>query len=297
MKKIQGRSDIALNIVFIFIIAVTLIPFILLLTISFSSNDSVINNGFNFIPEDWSLEAYSILFKNPRVIIDAYKVTIFVTITGTFLHLFVASMYAFGISSPDMPFRRFFTFFLLLTMLFNGGMVASYIVNTKMLNFKNNYRALIIPYLMNPWHILILRTYFTTSIPGSLLDAAKIDGAGDWRVYFNVMLPLAKPVLATIALFSVLIYWNDWFQSLLYITEESKFSLQFVMLETMRKIEMMEQLMKIGAPPEVVANLKNLPAETVRFAMVVIGIGPIIFAYPFFQRYFVEGMTIGSIKG
>jgi len=290
-------ARVLIHVMFVIAIFITLIPFALLLIVSFTDNAEVIANGFQFFPKKLSLGAYNFIFKNERVVSDAYKVTLFVTIFGTVLHLWIGSMYAYALSKKDLPFRGFFTFLLFFTMLFNGGMVASYIINTQVLHLKNTIWILILPLIMNAWHILIMRTYFNTSIPQSLEDAAKIDGADDFMVYRVIIIPLAKPVLATIALFQALIYWNEWFLSLMYITEETLYSLQFVMLQTMRQMEAMQRLMKIGASPDVIAQLSKLPVETVRFAMVALGIGPIIFAYPFFQRYFVKGMTIGSVKG
>jgi putative aldouronate transport system permease protein len=196
-----------------------------------------------------------------------------------------------------MPGHGFFTFFVFFTMLFHGGLVSSYIINTQFLGFRNNFRGLILPLMFNVWHVLILRTYFATSIPASIEESARIDGANDLRIFFQIIVPLSKPVLATIALFAALIYWNDWFHSLLYITEERMYSLQFVMLQTLRQIEMMQRLLAMGASGDVLDRLRDLPDEAVRFAMVIVSIGPIVFAYPFFQRYFVKGVTIGALKG
>jgi len=175
--------------------------------------------------------------------------------------------------------------------------VATYIVNTRFLGISNRFRALLLPLMFNVWHVLILRTFFATSIPQSIEESAKMDGANDLRVFFQIVLPLSKPVLATITLFAALTYWNDWFNSLLYITKDNMYTLQFVMLQSLRQVEAMKRLLQMGAPGEVIAKLRELPDEAVRFAMVVVSVGPIIAAYPFVQRYFVKGITIGAIKG
>ncbi len=297
LQNVSPLANVSLHTFFIFVSLMVVIPFILLITVSLSDDKSVMQEGFKFIPSKWSFDAYKFLFSNSRMVLDAYKVTIGTTVVGVILHLLVASMYAFGISKKDMPMQKFFTFFLFFTMLFNGGMVASYIINTQFLGLKNTYAALVLPLIMNAWHILILRTFFTTSIPSALEDACRIDGAGDIRFFFHVVLPLSKPVLATIALFQTLAHWNDWFLSLLYITKDTMYTLQFVMLQTMRQMEAMRRLLQVGANADILAILRNIPKETTRFAMVIVAIGPIILVYPYFQKYFVKGVTVGSIKG
>jgi putative aldouronate transport system permease protein len=224
-------------------------------------------------------------------------VTIGVTAVGTLIHVMLCSLTAYPLTKKNMPGHRFFTFFVFFTMLFNGGLVASYIINTQFLGFGNRFRGLVLPLMFSVWHVLILRTFFVTSIPQSIEESAKMDGANDLRVFFQIILPLSKPVLATIALFAALNYWNDWFQSLLYITNERMYSLQFVMLQSLRQVEAMKRLLQMGAPAQIIEKLRELPDESVRFAMVVVSVGPIVLAYPFFQRYFVKGMTIGAIKG
>lgn len=297
LHGISPVANMSLHTFFVFVSLMIIVPFILLITVSLSDDKSVMQEGFKFLPSKWSLNAYKFLFSNSRMVFDAYKVTIGTTVVGVILHLLIASMYAFGISNKSMPLQKFFTFFLFFTMLFNGGMVASYIINTQFLRLKDTYAALVLPLIMNAWHILILRTFFTTSIPSALEDACRIDGAGDIRYFFHVVLPLSKPVLATIALFQTLTHWNDWFLSLLYITKDTMYTLQFVMLQTMRQMEAMRRLLQVGASADILAVLRDIPKETTRFAMVLVAIGPIILVYPYFQKYFVKGVTVGSIKG
>ncbi len=296
-NEITLGANVILNLFFLVSVGLVLIPFFLLVTVSFTDNSTLVQEGYRFIPSKWSTEAYSFLFQNPRLVRDAYTVTILVTVLGTFGHVFLGALVGYSLTKTRMPGHGFFTFFVFFTMLFHGGLVSSYIINTQFLGFRNNFRGLILPLMFNVWHVLILRTYFATSIPASIEESAKIDGANDLRVFFQIIVPLSKPVLATIGLFAALIYWNDWFHSLLYITEERMYSLQFVMLQTLRQIEMMQRLLAMGASGDVLDRLRDLPDEAVRFAMVIVSVGPIVFAYPFFQRYFVKGVTIGALKG
>jgi putative aldouronate transport system permease protein len=296
-NEITRTANIMLNVFFLVVTGLILIPFVLIVILSVTDNDTLIHEGYKFLPSKWSGEGYRFLFANTRLVRDSYGVTILVTSLGTFGHLALTALTAYALTKRGLPGRTFFTIFVFFTMLFRGGLVAEYIIGTQYLGFRNHFRALILPLMFNVWHVLILRTYFMTAIPPSIEESAKMDGANDVRIFFQIVLPLSKPVLATIALFAALIYWNDWFLSLLYITNQRMYSLQYVMLESLRLAEAMKQLLQMGAPPEVIAKLRELPDEAVRFAMVIVSIGPIILAYPFFQRYFVRGITIGAVKG
>lgn len=296
-NEVSTGSNVVLNLFFLVIVGFTLVPFVLLVIASLTDNSTLLQEGYKFAPSKWSSAGYTFLFSNTRLVRDAYGVTIFVTVAGTLGQLAICSLTAYALTKRGLPGIGFFTFFVFFTMLFRGGLVAEYIIGTQLLGFRNHFRALILPLMFNVWHVLILRTFFKTSIPPSIEESAKIDGANDLRIFFQIVLPLSKPVLATIALFAALIYWNDWFLSLLYITNERMYSLQFVMLQSLRQVEAMKRLLQMGAPGEVIAKLRELPDESVRFAMVVVSIGPIVLAYPFFQRYFVKGITIGAIKG
>jgi putative aldouronate transport system permease protein len=296
-NRISFSSNISLNILFIVVSAFVLIPFVLLLAISITDNQTLIDQGYKFFPNKISLKAYSFLLAESNIVINAYGITIYVTVIGTVLHVLISSFFAYPLSKRDLPYNRLISFILFFTMMFNGGLVATYIINTQFMGFRDKIYALILPYLMNPWHIFVIKTYFQTSIPESIEESAKIDGASYIRIFFQLILPISKPVLATIALFSAIIYWNDWFQSLLYISKENLFSLQFVMLKAMRQIEVMERLAKMGTAGDIVNKLAEMPSATVQFAMVIISIGPIVLLYPFFQRYFVKGITLGSTKG
>jgi putative aldouronate transport system permease protein len=296
-NQVSRPANIALNLLLLFVVVAILVPFALLLALSFTENNTLIRDGYRFIPRRWSTEAYTFLFSQTRLVLNAYRVTLIVTSAGTIGHVLLCSLFAYPLTKRSLPFRTAISFFLFFTMLFSGGLVASYIVNTRLLAFRNHLHALILPYMLSPWHVFIIRIYYETSIPSSLEESARVDGASYLTIFVRIIVPLAKPVLATIALFSALTYWNDWFQSLLYITDERLYSLQYIMLKAMRTAEALEHLIRSGASEEVIAKLEAMPTETAQFAMVVIGIGPIILVYPFLQRYFVKGITIGSIKG
>lgn len=284
-----------INLFFIIYSIICLAPIALTLGISLSSEESVILNGFNFIPKELSLDAYRFLLADIGRIGKAYGVSIFVTVVGTLLSVGFTVLFAYPISRKDFPGAKAFTFFIFFTMLFNGGLVASYLINTQIFNFSNHIRALIVPIMMNPFNVLVVRTFFIQSVPKDIVDSAKIDGASEYRIFGQIVLPLAKPAIATIALFDTLFYWNDWFNSLLYIRERDLFTLQYTMYSALMDVKYILQFAQNSS--DVMSGMSNMPVQTIRFSMVLIAIGPIVLAYPYFQKYFVKGLTIGAIKG
>jgi putative aldouronate transport system permease protein len=296
-NQISPAENVALNVFFVGFCAVIVVPILLLVIVSLTDRAALVQEGYRFLPERWSFEAYRYLFSNPRVVRDAYGVTILVTTVGTAGHIALCALTAYPLTKRTLPGLSVLTFIVFFTMLFHGGLVATYIVSTRLLGFRNHFRGLILPLMFSVWHVLIFRTFFKTSIPASIEESAKMDGASDIRVFFQIVLPISKPVVGALGLFAALAYWNDWFQSLLYISNERMYSLQFVMLRALRQVEVMKRLLAINASQELINQLRDVPGETIRFAMVVVSIGPIVFAYPFFQRYFVKGITIGAIKG
>lgn len=291
---ISEPANIALNLVFIIYSLIAVVPLILVLSISFSSEMSIAKYGYSFFPREFSTAAYDYLFLNSKAIFDAYGVTIFVTIVGTFLSVMVVALYAYPLSRKDFKYRQFFTFFIFFTMLFGGGLVPWYLVCTKLLGLQNNIWALIVPMLMNGWFVIIMRTFFSTTIPESIIEAAKIDGAGEFRIFAVVVLPLAKPAIATIALFQTIIYWNDWWLPLMLINNDKNINLQYLMYKITSNIQYLSQ---VAATSGGAVNMANLPSDTARMAMCILAVGPIIAAYPFFQKYFVKGLTVGGVKG
>lgn len=294
--QISVFSEVILHIIFIIITLACLIPLWTVISISFSNDTKIRQEGYNFFPVGFSLKSYEYVLSEGIAIARAYGVTIFVTIVGTLLCVLVVSMYAYILFRKDFKYRNFFTFFGFLTMLINAGLVPWYIICVNVLHLKDTIYALILPYVMNMWYVLIFRTYLSMSLPDSLIESAKIDGAGEFRIFFQIVVPLAKPGLATIALFSALTYWNDWWLPFMFIEQRTDLiNLQYLMYKVQQTVEFLStmagQLGSSGVIPP------DLPTESARMAMCIMGIGPIILAYPFFQRYFVKGLTIGAIKG
>ncbi|HNR04239.1 MAG TPA: carbohydrate ABC transporter permease [Bacillota bacterium] len=293
--KINRKADIALNIVMILCTIACVLPLLIVFSASITDEKTVTMYGYSLFPRNLSLEAYKYIYKDIMVILRAYGVTVFVTVVGSALSLVTIALYAYPISRKDFKYRNVFTFIVFLTMLFNGGLVPWYMVYVNVLHIDDTIMALILPYLMTPLYVLIMRTFFMTTIPDGIIEAARIDGAGEFQTFVWIVLPLAKPVLATIGLFNILTYWNDWYAPLLFINNEKLFNLQYLMYRVDKAIIYLSN--NAGSINNATQIMANLPSQTARMAMAVVAIGPIILAYPFFQKYFVEGLTIGSIKG
>jgi ABC-type sugar transport system, permease component len=295
VNSVSPVGDWSIKIIFALYSLMCLFPLALLVMVSISNEQDVIRYGYKFFPMHFDLSAYKFVFEDWHNVLKSYGVSIFVTVVGTILSLVIMALYAYPISRPDFPQRKFFTFFVFFTMLFNGGLVPWYLVYVKLLHLKDNIWALILPLLVSAFFVLIIRTFFATTIPGAVIESAKIDGAGEMRIFFKIVLPLSLPVLASTALFSTLNYWNDWFLSLVFIQKSDGYiSVQYLMYKTLTNIQF---LMTHTEAMNVIGGATKFPNETVRMAMAVIGIGPIIFAYPFFQKYFVKGLTVGAVKG
>lgn len=300
-NAISAKTDFIINVFFSFYTILCLLPLLLVFMVSISDEKTVLVNGYSFFPEKLSLSAYRFLLEDWHQILRSYGVSLLVTVVGTALSLLIMALYAYPISRRDFPHRNAFSFFMFFTMLFNGGLVPWYLVYTQLLDLKNSLLALILPLLVSAFFVLMLRTFFSTTIPMELLEAAKIDGAGEFRIFAGMVLPLSLPVLATVALFQTVNYWNDWFLSLVFISGSdpgaSNVSLQFLMYRTMLDIQFLSSNVQAAQGLSQQGGLVNVPTETVRMSMAVMGIGPIVLAYPFFQRYFIKGLTIGAVKG
>lgn len=274
-----------------------IIPLILVMIVSFSSKESISLNGYSFFPSGWTLEAYKSLFKTGSQIFDSFIVTIAHTVLGTFLSLLFMSLYAYVLAQPGFRPRKFYTYLIFFTMLFSGGLVPSYIINTQYLHLYDSFWIFIWPGLISAYNIIILRTFIQTSIPTSLFEAARIDGANDLTIFFRIVLPLFKAGLATIGLFNVVGRWNDWFTGMLYIENPKLIPLQTMLTKIQANIDFIKQNSSAVSGPDGLALIRSMPVESFRMAVVVVITVPILFAYPFFQQYFVQGITIGSIKG
>lgn len=274
-----------------------IVPMILIVIVSFSSDASISNVGFSFWPAEWSLEGYQYLFKMGDQVLDSYLITIFYTVTGTIMSLSVMSMFAYVISQRNFVAKKFFTWMLFFTMLFSGGLVPSYILNVRYLNMYDTVWVFLLPSLVSAYNVIILRTFIQTTIPDTLFEAAKIDGAGHFRIFVQIVLPLFKAGLATIGLFNVVARWNDWFTGMLYIDTPQLVPIQTLLQKIQSQIDFLKNNAAVAGTPDGVALLRSLPTQSLRMACVVIIVLPVLMAYPFFQRYFVSGLTIGSVKG
>ena len=294
-NQIKKSTNVLFNVILFLLGAICVIPFIFVILISFTDEQSLVTYGYSFIPKKWSLDAYEYIISGGSTILKSYGITIFVTVVGTLLTLFLTGTYAYALSRRTYAYRKFFTKLAMVPMLFNGGLVASYMVMTQILHLKNSIWALILPLALGSYNIIILRTFFKTSVPDAVVESAKIDGASEWRLFLQVVIPMSLPGLATIGLFATLGYWNDWYQAMLYIDEPAKMPLQYLLMRLEKNIEFLNaNKATLGVTGVEMANA--MPKETIKMAIVVISTLPIIFAYPFFQRYFINGLTIGAVK-
>lgn len=295
----KGKDVILLNVIaytFSSIIALMcLVPFVMILSASFSSEAAISANGFSILPQDFSLEAYRNVFKEPMVIVRAYATTILLTISGTAIGLLIQTMTAYVLSRKDFEWRNGFSFFFYFTTLFSGGLVPTYVLYTQTLNLKDNYLALLLPLVFSVYNLLIMKSYIS-GIPDTLIDAAKMDGCGEFKTLFRIIMPLIKPALATVGLFIALAYWNDWYNAMLYIKNEDMYPLQYFLYQKVNNIEAYKKMIASNASASAVSAM-TLPTQTLKMALTVVVTGPIILAFPLVQKYFVQGITIGAVKG
>ncbi|WP_438445452.1 carbohydrate ABC transporter permease [Gorillibacterium sp. sgz5001074] len=267
------------------------VPFVMLISGSFSSEESIMKHGYSLFPRGFSTDAYKFIADSPQKVLNAYGITILVTFVSCALALWLISMTAYVLFREDFKWRNGFAFFFYLTTIFNGGLLPAYILMVRYLHLKNSLLALILPGIFSVFFLLIMRNFMKGTIPVELMESSKIDGAGDFYIYWRIVLPLMKPALATIGLFEVIGYWNNWYNAMLYINKESLFPLQYLLY----RILTASQGISEAAMNSV--NVQTVPKETFKLAMTVVAIGPIILAYPFVQRFFVQGITIGAVKG
>ena len=268
-----------------------LFPFVLMVTSSFMNEREILTEGFKLIPNEWSVSAYEFLFRTPQKLIDAYKVTITTAVVGAVMGLFFMSMAGYVLCRKDFLFRNQISFFIYFTTLFSGGLIPSYLLMVNGLHLKDSIWAMILPAIMSPWSIFLMRN-FMKAVPESLYESASIDGAGDFRIYWQIFIPLAKPALATVGLFLVLGYWNQWYNAMLYIESTAKYPLQYFLQRIINQANI-ALLIQQG----VTINVQDLPSESIKMATAVVATGPIILVYPFVQKYFVSGLTVGAVKG
>ncbi|MBR5944148.1 MAG: carbohydrate ABC transporter permease [Lachnospiraceae bacterium] len=295
-KEKKGFSQYVLALILIIYTIFCFLPLELVLVSAFADEMSITKNGYRFIPTAWSLDGMHAVLRYGKQLIVSYGVTIFVTVSGTFLGLLMMSMYAYSISRPDFRLSKFLSIFLLIPMLFNGGQLSGYIVFTRYYHLKDSLLLLILPLCVTTMNVIILRTYIANSIPKELMEAAKIDGAGEWRTFFQITLPLLKPSLAAVGFMMATAYWNDWSNALLYITSDRKKPLQLLLVSIQKSIEFL--LNNSNVPSSARAAMGgNIPQASATMATVLVVVGPIVIVYPFFQKYFIKGLTVGSVKG
>lgn len=294
---LSRKSNIVLNIILSVMAILCVGPLLLIVAVSFTDEKALALYGYNLIPKVFSMYAYEFIFSVGDQVLNAYGVTIIVTIVGTVISMAVIALYAYVISRKDFKYRGFFSFFIFFTMLFNGGLVSSYLIGVNVLHLKDNLWGLIFPYLMNAWWVLILRTYIASNVPDSLIESAKIDGAGEFRIFFKIVMPLAMPGLATIGLFCALQYWNDWYLALLYVNDPRLVPLPNLLYRTQIAMQYLMQNSSTITGGVAGDILAKMPAESARMAMAVIGVGPILLTFPFFLKHFIKGLTVGAVKG
>ena len=283
--------NIILNIFFIVLLVACIMPVILVIVISFTDQTAIDAVGYKFFPEKWSLAAYKYVFTKGGNVLNAYKMTILSTIIGTLISVTTITLYAYPLSRADLRFKKFFTFFVFFTMLFSGGLVSWYIIVTKYLHLKNTFWGLVLPLTMNAWYVIVMRTFFQSSVPPALIEAAKIDGAGELRTLIQIVLPISIPAIATISLFQTLAYWNEWWHPMLLINKDKYYTLQLLLQI------MMQNIQNLTDGVSELRESAEIPTDAVRMALCVVAMGPILVTYPFFQKYFIQGLTVGSVKG
>ena len=291
-KAKRTTMDFVVGLLIVLFCALCVIPSIVAISASFSDERVLLRSGYGFLPRGFSLQAYNMLFSTSQIF-DSYKVSIFVTVAGTILSMVVTAMMAYPLSVKKLKYRGAISFFAYFTMLFNGGLVPTYMLISKYLGMRDTVWVMILPVLVNPWNLFLLRNFFS-AIPAELHESARIDGANDVRILWQIILPVSLPALATVALFYGVAYWNQWYNAMLYIEDSKLFPLQYLIMRMMRNIELMKQM---AGQAGFAVDMSSMPSTTSKMATAIVTIGPIIVAYPFAQKYFTSGLIVGSVKG
>lgn len=286
-------ANILLNIFFVLVCITCVYPFLMVVATSFNSENAIALYGYTVIPKEPTVYAYAYILSNMGTILRAYGITIVVTAVGTVSTVVVCGLYGYAISRREFKLRKCFTFYIFFTMIFSGGTVPWYLICTRVIQINNTIWALILPTVCSAWNIIILKTFFQSSVPDAIIESARLDGASELKTFFQIVCPIALPGLATIALFAMLGYWNDYYHALMLTTKPELQNLQLYLYNILKTASMMASTMSDTGE----TALSQLPQESARMAICVISIAPIIFAYPFFQRYFIQGLTVGAVKG
>jgi len=293
-NAIAAFPNALLNLGFFVYTVCCIAPVVLILMGSLTNEAVLHHDGFSFIPKQFSTLAYQYIFSDFGQVLHSYGVSIFITVVGSLASVLLTAMFAYPLSRSDFRYRGFFAFVVIIPLLFNGGLVPWYMVYSSLLHLKDTLLVLILPLLIAPFNVIIMRTFFSSSVPVSIIESAKMDGAGEFQIFFRMVLPLSTPVLATVGLFQSLAYWNDWFNALMFMTNDSILPLQYLLYRVQSTLQVLTNLNASGQGG---TSATDLPDLTARMALCVVTIGPVILAYPFLQRFFVKGLTVGAIKG
>lgn len=296
MKKKTTVGNILVNIFFVLISITFIVPFMYVVAVSFTSEADVAKYGYNLIPKNLSLDAYRYVFANPAQVLQAYKITAIFSLGGTLLSVLVMALTAYPLSKPNFKYKKIITLYIFFTMIFSGGLIPSYILNTKYLHLSNTIWVYILPTLAGGFQIIMIRTFFQ-QLPGSLAESAKIDGASELKIFFRIMLPLSTPVIATVSFMILIGKWNDWNTSLLYIDDANLYSLQYLLQKILREADFVKSMVRDMPSAAKMVDGTELPSESMKFALAVVVSGPMLVIFPFFQKYFAGGLTLGSVKG
>ena len=288
--KQEKAFEVFASVVMICVMVIVIFPFLLLFISSITEENTLLINGYSIFPEKLSFDAYKYIWNSRDVIFRAYGITVCVTVIGTLAHVAIVAMAAYPLSLRNLPGRSFFSFVILFTMLFNGGLVPTYMIYTMVFHIKNTYWALLVPNLLfSSFNCIIVRTYLQSNVPSELYESAKIDGASEFQIFIRIVLPLGKPIFVTVGVFAGLNYWNDWTNGLYYISDQSKYSIQQVLNVMVKNIE---YLTKYGR-----GAVSSVPSISLRMAIAFAAMLPILILYPFLTKYFEKGIAVGAVKG
>jgi len=296
MRKMtdENRFGFGATVILTVLSIITLLPILLIVIASFTDEQALLSNGYSFLPKALSLDAYYYMVKQSSTILRAYGITFTVTILGTAGSVLLTTMLAYPMSRKNFKYRNVLSFFVFFTMLFNGGIVASYMMWSNIFHIKNTILALVLPnYFVTAFNVFLVRNYYANNVSDALIESAQIDGANELRIFWKIIIPLSVPSVATISLFTALCYWNDWVNGLYYITDSKFFDIQNLLIKIMNNV----QFLKSGSSNLLGVGNIELPGTSVRMAMAVIGILPIVIIYPFIQKYFIKGVVVGAVKG
>lgn len=294
-NRIKPTTNVVFNVILAFLAICCIFPVIYVFMISISSSQSIAVNGYKFIPKQFSSDAYTFLWGEKSVIMSAFLVSVLVTTVGCIIGIVLTTTMGYVLSRPSFKLKKFFTWVVFIPMIFNGGMVASYVVNSNILKLNNTIWALVLPIAVSSFNVIIAKTFFITTIPDSIVESAKIDGASQLTIFTKIVVPISTPVIATLGIFLAFGYWNDWFLSSLYITNKDLVSLQALLNNMLKNLQYIANNPSAGVSLQ--QYIMNMPEEPVRMAIAIVIVVPIACVYPFFQRYFITGLTIGAVKG